>query len=274
MKKASIYILWICIFLNCKNNDTDVLKKLTLNETLIRLDKGDHQFYYAEYKDSTGGDLTPQLNQELTKGNLRREFYVNKHDSIKEIRVRVLKENEIFDEIQLRAAMTFPLRNFKYIDIDCADVKSIIDKSAFDDQRVRENEKIARESAPKIDASNKALILSLIEKCGWQDIDSQLINHVFLIIQHMDSEFVARYYPVFLKYHELGHLSNLNYARLIDRLLMNNGFEQIYGTQIVDESFYAIKDEKFVNQRRKDLGLEPIEDVAKKFGFRYEMREN
>jgi hypothetical protein len=47
-----------------------------------------------------------------------------------------------------------------------------------------------------------------------------------------------------------------------------------YGKQIVDESFYAIKDEKFVNRRRKDLGLEPIEDVAKKSGFRYEMREN
>lgn len=72
-----------------------------------------------------------------------------------------------------------------------------------------------------------------------------------------------------MKYYDQGILSKLNYARMVDRLLMNNGFEQIYGTQVVDKSFYEIKDEENVNERRKKLGLSRIEETAKKFGFEY-----
>lgn len=89
------------------------------------------------------------------------------------------------------------------------------------------------------------------------------------MIQHMDTEFVARYYPVFLECYKEGKFSNVNYARMIDRLLMNNSFPQIYGTQEVDESCYGIKDEENVNDRRKKLGLSPLEEHAKKFGFEY-----
>ncbi len=74
----------------------------------------------------------------------------------------------------------------------------------------------------------------------------------------MDTEFVARYYPIFIKCYKEGKLSNVNYARMIYRLLMNNGFPQIYGTQEVDESCYGIKDEENVNDRRKKLGLSPL----------------
>ncbi|MBK6500340.1 MAG: hypothetical protein IPG00_20225 [Saprospiraceae bacterium] len=61
---------------------------------------------------------------------------------------------------------------------------------------------------------------------------------------------------------------------MIDRLLMNYGFEQIYGTQVVDHSFYTIRDIKNVNKRRKQLRLEPIEQVAKKFGFEFKLSQN
>ncbi|MBK8350119.1 MAG: hypothetical protein IPL08_21830 [Saprospiraceae bacterium] len=121
-----------------------------------------------------------------------------------------------------------------------------------------------------IDKVNKNLIISLIEKCGWSSIDTSQINDVFLLIQHMESEYMARYYPVFLEFHKKGLLSNLNYARMIDRLLMNHGFEQIYGTQVVDHSFYTIKDINNVNvSKAKKLGLDSIQNDAKRFGFEF-----
>lgn len=85
------------------------------------------------------------------------------------------------------------------------------------------------------------MIILIIEKFGWSNIDISQINYVFLLIQHMEYEYMARYYPVFLEFPKKGSFSNLNYARMIDRLLMNNGFEQIYGTQTVVFSFCAIR---------------------------------
>ncbi|MBK7805891.1 MAG: hypothetical protein IPJ51_06280 [Saprospiraceae bacterium] len=266
--KVSVLIFATIIFsLACKqNNARKSLSKLSLEETLRRLNKGDHQFYYANYTDSLGKDLTPELTQKLTTGKLKRDFYVNENDSINEIRVSILKDADIFDEIQLRSAMTFPMKNFPFEKVNCKEISEKINNSINKDQQARASED-GFKNIVDIDKVNKKLIISIIEKCGWSSIDSSQINDVFLLIQHMESEYMARYYPVFIEYHKKGALSNVNFARMIDRLLMNNGFEQIYGTQVVDLSFYAIKDIENVNVRRQKLGLDSIEDYAKRNGF-------
>lgn len=268
--KFTITLLFIITsFFACKEDPlSDRLKKLTLEESIARLNKGDHQYYYAKYKDSVGQELSPELQEKLTKGKLSRSFYVDQNDSIKEIRVKILQEKDIFDEIQLRCAMTFPLKNFKFEKIDCSKIKDIIGTSYNNDQGARQENKVSSDIR-EIDRVNKNTIISILEKCGWSAIDTLQINEVFLMVQHMDTEFVARYYPTFKKYYDQGILSKPNYARMVDRLLMNNGFEQIYGTQVVDKSFYEIKDEENVNERRKKLGLSTIEEYAKTFGFEY-----
>lgn len=269
MKSTITLLFMITCFFACKEDQSsDSLKKLTLEESIARLNRGDHQYYYAKYKDSVGQELSPELQEKLTKGKLSRSFYVDQNDSIKEIRVKILQEKDIFDEIQLRCAMTFPLKNFKFEKIDCSKIKDIIGTSYDNDQGARLNDESSKEILD-IDKSNKNTIISIIEKCGWSAIDTSQINEVFIMVQHMETEFVARYYPTFMKYYDEGVLSKLNYARMVDRLLMENGFAQIYGTQVVDESFYNIKDEENVNERRKKLGLSRIEETAKKFGFEY-----
>jgi hypothetical protein len=272
--KVIVVVTAVQAFLSCTQKQTDSpLVSLTLKETLTRLNNGDVQFYYATYKDSVGGDLTSDLRQKLTSGQLKREFFINENDSIKEIRVRFLKDSEIFDEIQLRSAMSFPLSGLKFENIDCKKLQGRIKTAINNDQQVRFSD-TNEQNIFKIDTQNKSLIISIIEKCGWLSIDTAQINDVFLLIQHMDSNIMARYYPVFIEYYKVGALSNLNFARMIDRLLMNNGFEQIYGTQVVDQSFYNIKDVKNVNKRQQELGLSSIEEAARRFGFEYKLNQN
>jgi hypothetical protein len=222
--KNTIIILISCLACT-QNSKQDLLTKLTFEETLTRLKNGDIQFYYAVYKDSLGSNLSEDLKKKLTAGHLKREFYVDKLDSI--------NKNQ-----QARASED--------------DFKNIVD----------------------IDKVNKNLIISIIEKCGWSNIDTSQINDVFLLIQHIGSEYMARYYPIFLEFHKKGSLSNLNYARMIDRLLMNNGFEQIYGTQTIDHSFYAIRNIGNVNIRRQKLGLDSIQEYAKRSGFEFKTDKN
>ncbi|MBK8670299.1 MAG: hypothetical protein IPN89_12935 [Saprospiraceae bacterium] len=205
----SIVILLFITCMSCSHNsDKVLLKKLTLENTLTRLKNGDTQFYYANYKDSIGRDLSDDLRDKLNSGKLKRDFYVNEVDSIKEIRVSILNDNEIFEEIQLRSAMIFPMKNFTFEDVNCLEIKERINKSINNDQGAREIDGYIKK-AIEIDEENRTLVISIIEKCGWSIIDTAQINDVFLLVQHMDSEFMARYYPIFIEYHNKGLLSNL-----------------------------------------------------------------
>lgn len=125
--------------MSCSQNPKKgLLTKLTIENTLTRLKNGDNQFYYAVYKDSVGRDLSEELKMKLTAGHLKREFYVNKSDSIKEIRVSSIKNDEdIFNEIQLRSAMGFPMKNFPFEKVNCKEISEIIYNSINKDQEAR-----------------------------------------------------------------------------------------------------------------------------------------
>ena len=67
-----------------------------------------------------------------------------------------------------------------------------------------------------------------------------------------------------------------NWALLVDRIRMYKGQPQLYGSQLKKDPssgefrFHDIEDEANVNQRRAEVGLEPIEDYAARFGFKYQ----
>jgi hypothetical protein len=63
-------------------------------------------------------------------------------------------------------------------------------------------------------------------------------------------------------------------ALLEDRILTNQGKEQIYGSQVRTNDagkyeFYPIMDETNVNKRRASVGLQPLEEYAKYFDINY-----
>ena len=72
---------------------------------------------------------------------------------------------------------------------------------------------------------------------------------------------------------------------MIDRIKVNKGLKQIYGTQISpvkdpNTGYLAnkaeiapIEDEENVNKRRAKVGLKPIEQQAKEFGIDYKPKK-
>jgi hypothetical protein len=63
-------------------------------------------------------------------------------------------------------------------------------------------------------------------------------------------------------------------ALLEDRILVQNGKEQIWGTQAGTDSLgiyrlWLIKDERNVNKRRFSVGLGPLQWYAKQIGLSY-----
>jgi len=54
-----------------------------------------------------------------------------------------------------------------------------------------------------------------------------------------------------------------------DRMLMDEGKPQIYGSQIKNGKLYKLENPETVNERRKEMGLEPIEDYLKYFNIQF-----
>jgi hypothetical protein len=64
---------------------------------------------------------------------------------------------------------------------------------------------------------------------------------------------------------------------LVDRIAIGQGEKQLYGTQLTIDSvtkkytYLPVKEEKYLNQRRLDFGLLPIETYLKSYNSNKEM---
>jgi hypothetical protein len=97
----------------------------------------------------------------------------------------------------------------------------------------------------------------------------------WLVIQHSNLATQEKYFPLMKQAAERGDLAKGNVALLDDRIRVFKGHKQLYGSQVRNGSggkpngFYLIEDELNVNKRRASIGLEPLEEYAKRFGFTY-----
>lgn len=95
--------------------------------------------------------------------------------------------------------------------------------------------------------------------------------HFFTLIQHSDSDvnFQSQMLPLIKKQVKKKQASGKEYAFLYDRIHLNKGGEQLYGTQMdYDSNGNAfpkkLKDSANVNKRRRQLGMEPLEEYLAK----------
>ena len=133
------------------------------------------------------------------------------------------------------------------------------------------------------DESNQKIISEMLDEHGWPSSEYKTTipsnsDIVFLVIQHADLDYQLKYIDMVRQATESGKLEPSSYALLQDRVLMKQGKEQIYGSQLNTDpvtgknSFMPIADEENVNKRRAEVGLEPIEEYAKYFGVEYKKK--
>lgn len=140
------------------------------------------------------------------------------------------------------------------------------------------------------DSSNFKRIEEIIRQYGYPGktlVGTPTNEAAFYVIQHSpNSPNIDAYLPIIKKAAQKKELSYKLYAMMLDRSLMRNGKEQVYGTQGTGfESFNAqtgqkewkniiwpIKNPVTVNKRRKKAGFEQtVEDNAKRLGIQYQV---
>jgi len=148
------------------------------------------------------------------------------------------------------------------------------------DQKVRKGD--STQYGQFVDSTNLVYVKALIDRYGWPGksfVGGRGNYAVWLVIQHADLETQEKCLPLMKASVEKNESRPVDLAYLEDRVLMRQGKNQIYGTQVTFNSktgaqeFWPIENEKNVNLRREKLELEPIEEYAKHFGIEYKLKK-
>lgn len=162
------------------------------------------------------------------------------------------------------------------IDVDCTQKAEILDEVYDNDQRIRKKN-VSLSEFGKVDHRNQELVISIIEKCGMpslKEVTQQQMNAVWLALQHTDSKTRKKYFSFIEQAVKNGDLSKEKYALMKDRILMDQGKAQIYGSQIKNGKLYKLQDPQSVNDRRAEIGMEPIESYLKHFDIKFESNKD
>ncbi len=130
------------------------------------------------------------------------------------------------------------------------------------------------------DSINLITVTAILDKYGWlgpETVGNQGSMALFLVIQHSSQQVQEKYLPVMRKAVKEGKALAANLALLEDRVALEEGKKQIYGSQVQTDpktgksSFRPIEDEPNVDKRREEVGLGPLRDYAKLFNFDYQV---
>jgi hypothetical protein len=130
------------------------------------------------------------------------------------------------------------------------------------------------------DSFNLIEVSAILDKYGWLGpmvVGGTGNNTLFLVIQHSDLKTQEKYLPMMKDAVAKNNAYPSQLALLIDRIEMRNGRPQVYGSQINTKDgknvVYEIIDEKNVNKRRAEVGLEPLENYVRHWGIEYKLPE-
>lgn len=127
-------------------------------------------------------------------------------------------------------------------------------------------------SMKQADSLNLVKVAAILETYGWpgaEVIGSSANTTLFMVIQHSDLAQQDRYLPLMQKAVKEGKASASQLALLEDRVALLHHRKQRYGSQVKwdmksnEYSLLPLEDPEHVDERRKEVGLQPLKDYLK-----------
>lgn len=132
-----------------------------------------------------------------------------------------------------------------------------------------------------LNIKNQNRLEEIIAKYGWPKISEfgrRAAGSAFLIVQHADPALRQKYLPMITEAANNGEAKWSSLALLIDRSNLDEGKLQIYGSQISKKDDGTLDTDdlfepEYVNQRRKKVGLMPIEQYVSFWGLEWTIEQ-
>ena len=284
MKQTALFIIGFFIILSaCSTRGhyaPEGLRKLNEDEIIEQVLAGVSYINdQTVFKDTMGNIIPREDLRSLDKEAYFGDPYVNSQNVVVEVVVR--KSTQQDKDFKQRLGVAFEEKktneseSITLIDVDCSELKSILERVLKSDQETRTNGSGIDEG---IDKENQQLVVSIIENCGFPTAEqhgSKSVEAVFLVIQHAGKKLRETYFPLIKQSAEKGDIPWNRVALMEDRMLMDKGEKQKYGSQLRKDhgssewEVWPIEDPENVNKRRAEVGLEPIEEYVRHFGIEY-----
>lgn len=289
-----------------EKNDTDYTAEFLEKENLIlivayNLSKSEAEGFYAikeitNKAISQGYDVigltasTPKdISQVQQQYNLSFDFYTTDETALKKILrsnpgIVKLKKGTIVKKLHWNDAEKL---NLEKVEPSKPKINVIL-KAQLDsimklDQDGRNSGEISWEEQKIVDSTNTIFVEEVFKKYGYPGktlVGEETNIAAWLVIQHSDK--IGEYLPLIKEAGEKGELDMSSVAMMEDRYLMQQGLEQIYGTQGMNLNsnskkstplIWPIKDPESVNERRKEAGFkETVEEYCERlFGVPYKI---
>jgi hypothetical protein len=152
-------------------------------------------------------------------------------------------------------------------------LSNLIDSLYIADQstvKIKPNDSAAA-AYQRVIRTNFPFIKEILNRYGFPGFDivgKEFSGKYFLLIQHsdFDVQFQKKALTLMKKQVDKKNASGQNYAYLIDRISLNTGKPQVYGTQVIMGRETKIRpciDIDNLDKRRKSVGLIPIKEYLK-----------
>lgn len=130
--------------------------------------------------------------------------------------------------------------------------------------------------------TNRNRLELLIQKYGWpkiSDVGATAASAAFLVIQHSDLQLQEKYLSVIKNLCAVNEADGQAYALMYDRIQIAKNKKQRFGSQVKYDStkdkyeLFPLENEIKVDQWRKELGLEPLNDYLANWDLTFESKK-
>lgn len=132
------------------------------------------------------------------------------------------------------------------------------------------------------DSVNLIKVKNILNKYGWLGADvigERGSQALFLVIQHSDQATQEKYLPMMREAVKNKKASGSNLALLEDRVALEQGKKQIYGSQIGRDQetgkpyILPLEDPDNVDKRRAAVGLQPLSDYVSQWQIKWDVEQ-
>ncbi|MBF4985434.1 hypothetical protein FNJ87_14230 [Nonlabens mediterrranea] len=186
----------------------------------------------------------------------------------------VLVKVQLQDSDKVRIAQkSTPLLKNGARDINCNNLGGLLKSIYLRDQDARADNL----NVESIDQNNLTAVEQILGKCGMpapESVGKLGYSALWLVIQHAGAEERKKYFPMIKKGMEDGLFEKQDVALMEDRMLMDDGLPQLYGSQVLMNAdgsyeFYELQDPETVDARRKAMGMGPLAGYLSFFNIEF-----
>jgi len=274
----SIYSLAVILLLTaCKSDKAYTppnLSKLSQEEMLTLFKNQDFpDAQKVVFRNEQGIEIPLDSIRKMTNPHdYAQDFYQNKEGAIQVIVWRPASEaDKLFQKKLEQAVQEGP--EVKKVEVNCDDKVNLL-QTIFDrDQAMRQP---SARYDPKVDHENLETIISFLEKCGMPtlaEVDELQMAAIWAVLQHGPAKYQSEYLPMVEEAAKNGDIKWSVVALMKDRALMHEGKPQVYGSQISNGALYDLIEPEYVNQRREEMGMGPLEEYLERFGIAFDVEQ-